>query len=71
VFTLSTERGDHAVAPEMVEEAAQRFAESSNYFRDVFRTYIRSARQRYLVFLIDHCYIRNSATWMTSTQPVA
>jgi type I restriction enzyme M protein len=55
VFTLSNERGDHAVAPEMVEEAAQRFAESSIYFRDVFRTYIRSARQRYLAFLIDHC----------------
>jgi type I restriction enzyme M protein len=55
VFTLSTERGDHAVAPEMVEEAAQRFAESSIYFRDVFRTYIRSARQRSLAFLIDNC----------------
>lgn len=53
VFTLSVERGDQAVTPEMVEEAAQRFAESSIYFRDVFRTYIRSARQRYLAFLIE------------------
>ncbi len=55
VFTLINERGDRAVAPEVVEEAAQRFAESSIYFRDVFRTYIRSARQRYLVFLVDQC----------------
>jgi type I restriction enzyme M protein len=55
VFTLSNERGDHGVSPEIVEEAAQRFAESSIYFRDVFRTYIRSARQRYLVCVIDNC----------------
>jgi len=55
VFTLSTERADQAITLEMVGEAAHRFAESSSYFLDLFRTYIRSAHQRFLVFLIDEC----------------